>query len=442
MCAANSIFINAPTSKKDFVAKLQATPYYKTDSEKPMKEHLANYRAVSKQPALLMRRMECVPINRWKYQRFLNKTIVTKEQRLKVTKGLGGKNNLLLDERQSKTEMTIMELKDISEKSNWSDSEAFRNNNKREIIYYINDLHVTDKDMELKNDAWVFEDLNMENMPEVSGVNTPWAYVGTTGSKFGVHLEDSNIGGVNTLWEGAEKIWFCCDQREQFQNALETLYPVQYEGCWTYHRHKQFWVDPNMMAEKFGLTIYKIIQKPGDTVVVWPGTWHWGFNRGFNCSMAVNYFPLNPKDVKMVLGAQQCKMSCESPTLFMNLQKLVPQEKFKCAQKKCGKEFCTKQGMKKHLLSLHKIPMKQVDSEIMDVKVKCFFCDKECSKMSDHQQLECDVMNVSFTCTLCRLQVPNARQGLKDHFKICKVCMGCRDVFTNYEDALDHICNQ
>ena len=43
----------------------------------------------------------------------------------------------------------------------------------------------------------------------ISGITTPFAYIGSWGSHFTWHTEDMDLYSMNILIEGAPKVWYC-----------------------------------------------------------------------------------------------------------------------------------------------------------------------------------------------------------------------------------------
>ena len=57
----------------------------------------------------------------------------------------------------------------------------------------------------------------------ISGVTTPYLYVGVWRSMFGWHKEDLDLYSINYLHTGAPKFWYTIDldQNEQFELLAE-----------------------------------------------------------------------------------------------------------------------------------------------------------------------------------------------------------------------------
>lgn len=69
-------------------------------------------------------------------------------------------------------------------------------------------------------------------------------------------------------------------------------------------RHKTFLINPEIVFKK-GIEIYKCVQKPGEFVITFGGSYHAGFNMGLNCAEAVNFATKNWIDLG--IKAKFCK---------------------------------------------------------------------------------------------------------------------------------------
>ena len=300
-------------------------------------------------------------------------------------------------------------------------------------IRYVNDINLSNE-MVKKGNLWsLFGDLGLDKLSEISGINTPWGYAGTRGSVFPVHLEDSDLGSVNHHLDGANKVWFFVhpDDRDKFIDGLKKMYPNGYEMCSTYHRHKFMFVDPVMVKQTMNITVTTVIQRPGDMVVTWPGTFHWGYNTGLNVNMAVNYCPRGEMARKIVSSARQCTTNCKiGSTISPPIHKVFEETPYKCTVKDCPWEGCTSpQGVKAHLHKCHGIEVKI--GEI--APVPCKGCGMMFKKLADHLKICAKPIPVS--CNLCSKVVQNRR---KHWLSGCKTCKWCHREFRSRKLAYDH----
>ena len=68
--------------------------------------------------------------------------------------------------------------------------------------------------------------------------------------------------------------------------------------CPGFLRHKNMIGTPQWFMEH-GITVHRIVQHPGEYVIVKPGVIHWGFNSGANVAEAIN-FALSTHDAEVV----------------------------------------------------------------------------------------------------------------------------------------------
>lgn len=82
-----------------------------------------------------------------------------------------------------------------------------------------------------------------DNKIKVEGIHTPFVYLGSCGSCFPVHIEDSNLSSINVQLEGCPKIWFSIKREsvivfEQIVNLLLLKQPDANKKCKYPIRHK------------------------------------------------------------------------------------------------------------------------------------------------------------------------------------------------------------
>lgn len=79
-------------------------------------------------------------------------------------------------------------------------------------------------------------------------------------------------------------------------------------------RHKTFLINPEIIRQN-GINVFKCIQKPGEFVITFGGSYHAGFNMGFNCAEAVNFATRNWIDIG--ISAKFCKCLRDSVQIGM-----------------------------------------------------------------------------------------------------------------------------
>lgn len=82
------------------------------------------------------------------------------------------------------------------------------------------------------------------------GVNTPYWYNGMPFTSFGLHVEDSNLGSINMVLKGKEKIWYAipaCHAKKLADLVQKTA--KNYSNCNLFIRHKSVLIAPSELKE-------------------------------------------------------------------------------------------------------------------------------------------------------------------------------------------------
>jgi hypothetical protein len=125
----------------------------------------------------------------------------------------------------------------------------------------------------------------------IPGVTTPYLYFGMWASVFCAHTEDMNLLSINYLHAGAPKVWYAIaagEDAQRFEQLCEGHYHQAKSLCDEYLRHKRTLVSPAVL-KKAGIPFTTTVQYPGDAVITFPGSYHFGFNTGFNVAEATNF---------------------------------------------------------------------------------------------------------------------------------------------------------
>eukprot|EP00934_Nitzschia_sp_Nitz4_P003170 Nitzschia sp. Nitz4//scaffold40_size135432//30801//32588//NITZ4_003233-RA/size135432-processed-gene-0.59-mRNA-1//-1//CDS//3329551186//3160//frame0 len=125
----------------------------------------------------------------------------------------------------------------------------------------------------------------------IPGVTTPYLYFGMWAAVFCAHMEDMNLLSINYLHAGAPKIWYAIaagEDSKRFEQLCEGHFHHAKKGCPEYLRHKRALVSP-MILKKHGISFTTTVQHPGEAVITFPGSYHFGFNAGFNVAEATNF---------------------------------------------------------------------------------------------------------------------------------------------------------
>jgi jumonji domain-containing protein 2 len=147
----------------------------------------------------------------------------------------------------------------------------------------------------------------------ISGVNTPYCYVGSWKTLFCWHTEDLELSAINYLHDGKSKFWYSIPQNQHhiIEKEANKLFSEHFAKCPEYLRHKTTVINPYILKQKYPeLKITKIEHKAGEFVLNFGGSYHCGFNFGFNLAEAVNYATLGW--LKLLPNCQSCKCANDS----------------------------------------------------------------------------------------------------------------------------------
>ena len=92
-----------------------------------------------------------------------------------------------------------------------------------------------------------------------------------------------NLLSINYLHAGAPKYWYAIspDDSERFKSFAISHFGAAAAQCPEFLRHKRYLLSPAILR-KAGISFTTQIQRPGDAIITFPGSYHFGFNTGFN----------------------------------------------------------------------------------------------------------------------------------------------------------------
>ena len=150
------------------------------------------------------------------------------------------------------------------------------------------------------------------------GITTTFLYVGGYASHFNIHIEEDGLGSINLLHnvskvsfnrnnnsnynqssllfqiEGTSpKYWYHIKPEDQMklEYYLKALHPELFENCQNYLAHRGIMLHP-MVFQTIGIKLFQGEQLPGWYTIIWPGVYHFGFNKGKNVAeVSFYHFP-------------------------------------------------------------------------------------------------------------------------------------------------------
>lgn len=122
------------------------------------------------------------------------------------------------------------------------------------------------------------------------GVTSAYLYFGMWASVFSAHTEDMNLLSINYLHAGAPKYWYAIAQEDshRFESLMKSTFSHQAIACKEFLRHKRSLLSPSLLT-KAGISYTTQVQRAGDIIITFPGSYHFGFNTGFNCAESTNF---------------------------------------------------------------------------------------------------------------------------------------------------------
>jgi jumonji domain-containing protein 2 len=185
--------------------------------------------------------------------------------------------------------------------------------------------------------AWNLNKLDniLQAIPQkLPGVNAPMLYFGTWRALFAFHVEDVDLYSINYLHLGAAKSWYSIApaDRRRFEQMAEKFFPGEYTRCHEFLRHKTKLFSPFRLQQE-RIPYETVVQLPGEFIITFPGSYHAGFNHGFNIAEATNFALHHWLDI----GRQAYACSCvpDSVNLDVNaIETLHIREIVRCLKAK------------------------------------------------------------------------------------------------------------
>lgn len=127
-------------------------------------------------------------------------------------------------------------------------------------------------------------------LDRIPGVTSPYLYAGMWGSVFCAHTEDMNLLSINYLHAGQPKFWYAVAEpdAQRFLTVCQFHFSLQAGKCPEFLRHKSNLISPAIL-KKAGIRYQTAVQFPGEAIITFPASYHFGFNMGFNVAEATNF---------------------------------------------------------------------------------------------------------------------------------------------------------
>ncbi|EPY53421.1 histone demethylase Jmj2 [Schizosaccharomyces cryophilus OY26] len=128
----------------------------------------------------------------------------------------------------------------------------------------------------------------------VSGITSPWLYIGMCFSTFCWHVEDNYTYSANYQHSGETKLWYGIpgNYASKFEEAARHIAPDLANSQPDLLYQLAAMVNPKELTKR-GVKVYYVDQAPNEFVITLPKCFHGGINLGFNINEAVNFAPKN-----------------------------------------------------------------------------------------------------------------------------------------------------
>ena len=126
-----------------------------------------------------------------------------------------------------------------------------------------------------------------ETQQKPIGIQTPVCIVGGPGTHFNQHVEENLLHAINYLFDidnTYPKHWYSLRPQDQtlFEEYMKKRFPQLFRDCANYLGHRTIMVNPEVILKKLKLKVHYGIQEPGMFAITFSGSYHFGYNEGFN----------------------------------------------------------------------------------------------------------------------------------------------------------------
>ncbi|CAI5777361.1 lysine-specific demethylase 4A [Podarcis lilfordi] len=154
----------------------------------------------------------------------------------------------------------------------------------------------------------------------IEGVNTPYLYFGMWKTSFAWHTEDMDLYSINYLHFGEPKSWYSIppEHGKRLERLAKGFFPGSAQSCEAFLRHKMTLISPSIL-KKYGIPFDKVTQEAGEFMITFPYGYHAGFNHGFNCAESTNFATLR----WIEYGKQSVLCSCRKDMVKISMDVFV-----------------------------------------------------------------------------------------------------------------------
>ena len=168
---------------------------------------------------------------------------------------------------------------------------------------------------------------------KIYGINDPYFYFGAWRTVFAWHTEDLNLPSINFLHYGKPKFWYTVGRHHGhiLDEVAKKYFPESFAKCDEHMRHKTTMINPYVLRKLYPeIRLNKVIQREGEFVITFPGSYHSGFNFGFNIAEAVNFGVDKWINMFTKCGVCQCQagnVNINPTEFYKNLVSKNPKQK-------------------------------------------------------------------------------------------------------------------
>ena len=153
------------------------------------------------------------------------------------------------------------------------------------------------------------------NLP---GVSNSMLYFGCWRAMFAFHTEDMELYSINYLHHGAPKSWYSVPPKykKRFEVMAQSYYPEESYHCSEFLRHKTSLISPTRLKD-CAIPYHMAVQEVGEFMITFPGSYHQGYNHGFNIAEATNF--ATERWIDVARSARFCHCQPDSVKIDMDI---------------------------------------------------------------------------------------------------------------------------